>query len=579
MPKPRHDPHQLALKAYGKGDFSTAERLYTKMLRQAPGDFNALHMLGVIRAQQKKFGEADRLIAKALQYGKSAEALSNHGNVLLELGRHEEAVKQLHHALLIRPDSAAAQFNLGNALVKVQRLEEAAKAFAAAIALKPDFPDALQNYAEVLRDVGRHREAMTMLRRAVSLAPADPHLQIALGVARQELGDMQGARAAFEAALALDPSATGAYFHLVRLSKVTTGDDVLPRMEAQSHQANALAPESRAVLGFALAKAYEDIGRYDDSFANLLEANRLVRAAISFDEAALCGRFERLHRSFTAELLAQKAGLGCRSTLPIFIVGFPRSGTTLTEQILSSHPQVHGSGENSYIEKLASADIMAVRTAPGESGRIGFPESLSQLPADRFRQAGERYVESLRRIAPDAPHITDKLPANFMFIGFIRMILPNARIIHVRRDAMDTCISCFAQRFRLDNVGFAYDLGELGRQYRMYVDLMDHWGRVLPEGSLLDVQYEDLVDNLAPQARRIVDFCGLAWDERCLDFHRTERTVQTASLTQVRQPIYRSSLERWRRYEKHLAPLIAALGQPVPAAGVAQGTGRPGAVA
>ena len=269
MPKPRHDPHQLALKAYGKGDFSTAERLYTKMLRQAPGDFNALHMLGVIRAQQKKFAEADRLIAKALQYGKSAEALSNHGNVLLELGRHEEAVKQLHHALLIRPDSAVAQFNLGNALVKVQRLEEAAKAFAAAIALKPDFPDALQNYAEVLRDVGRHREAMTMLRRAVSLAPADPHLQIALGVARQELGDMQGARAAFEAALALDPSATGAYFHLVRLSKVTTGDDVLPRMEAQSHQANALAPESRAVLGFALAKAYEDIGRYDDSFANL----------------------------------------------------------------------------------------------------------------------------------------------------------------------------------------------------------------------------------------------------------------------------------------------------------------------
>jgi tetratricopeptide (TPR) repeat protein len=567
MPNPRHDPYQLALKAYGKGDLSTAERLYAKLLREIPHDFNALHMLGLIRAQQKKFAEADRLIAKALQYGKSAEALSNHGNVLSELGRHDEAVRQLRHSLLVRPGSAETLFNLGNALVKVQRFEEAIEAFAAAIATRPDFADALQNYGDLLREMGRYGDAAIQFRKAIALSPGDLEIQIALGTALQESGDLAGARAAFDTVLAVDPSATAAYYHRVKMAKVTAEDEVLPRMEAQSRRADALSAESRAMLGFALAKAYEDIGRYDDAFGNLLEANHLVRASVGFDEAGMNRRFERLRATFTAELLAEKAGQGCDSALPIFVLGFPRSGTTLTEQILASHPLVHGSGENSYIEDLASGDILArkgeVLASKGAleaAGRIGFPESLPDLPAEQFRRAGERYVERLRRIAPDVPHITDKLPANFMFVGFIRLILPNARIIHVKRDARDTCISCFSQRFRGNNVGFSYDLGELGRHYRQYLDLMEHWRRIMPAGSMLEVEYENLVENLEVEARRIVDYCGLGWDERCLAFHRNERAVRTASLSQVRQPIYRSSLQRWRHYEKHLAPLIAALG-------------------
>ncbi len=563
MPNPRHDLHQIALRAYNKGDFRAAERLYAKMLRQAPDDFNALHMLGVIRAQQKKFVEADRLIAKALEYGKSAEALGNHGNVLSELGRHEEAAKQLRHALLIRPDSAEAHFNLGNALVKAQRPEEAAKAFYAAIAAKPDFLDALENSAGVLREIGRQREAVTMLRRAIALSPGHPNLQNTLGVTLQEAGDLDGARAAFDEALALDPATTAAYYHRVKMGKVTADDDVLPRMEALSHQADTLSAEARAMLGFALAKAYEDLARYDDAFANLLEANRLARASIDYDEFALRGRFKRLHEAITAKLLAERAGLGSGSSVPIFIVGFPRSGTTLTEQILASHPLVHGSGENSYIGDLASTSILDVENAQAPTGKIGFPESLSYLPPERFQQLGDLYLERLRRKAPDAPHITDKLPANFVFIGFIHLILPNAKIIHVKRDAMDTCISCFAQRFRLDNVPFSYDLAELGRHYRMYLDLMDHWREVMPKGSMLEVQYESLVDDFEAEARRIVVYCGLAWDERCLAFHRSERSVRTASLTQVRQPIYRSSLQRWRRYEKHLGALKEALDLPV----------------
>ncbi len=560
MANPRQDPHQLALKAYAKGDFATAERLYLRLLSQSPHDFNALHMLGVIRAQQGKFAEADRLIARALQQGKSAEALSNHGNVLSELGRHEEAVRQFRHSLLIRPDSPETLFNLGNALVKMQRRDEAAKVFADALAARPDFVAALHNYGDLLRDMGRYPEAIAQLRRAVSLNPADSEVHVALGVALEESGDLEAAAAAFDDTLAHDPAAAAAYYHRIKMTKVRAGDAILAGLETLASRADRLSADNRAMLGFARAKAYEDLGRHEESFPLLLEANRLVRASLNYDEAATFRRFERVKAAFTADLLAGRAQQGCDSALPIFILGFPRSGTTLTEQILASHPEVHGSGENSYLEELAGSDLLAVPSGSSPAGRIGFPESLGELPAERLRQAGELYVRRLSRLAPQTPHITDKLPANFIFVGFIRLILPNARIIHVKRDAMDTCVSCFSQRFRGNNVGFSYDLAELGRHYRHYLDLMEHWRQVLPAGDMLEVRYEDLVGDLEGQARRIIEYCGLGWDERCLSFHQNDRAIRTASVSQVRQPIYRSSLQRWRRYEKYLGPLIAALG-------------------
>lgn len=571
MANPRQDPHQLALKAFSKGDLATAERLYTRLLRDFPQDFNALHMLGVIRAQQGKFIEADRLIARALQYGKSAEALSNHGNVLSELERHDEAIRQLRHSLLIRPGTPQTLFNLGNALMKMRRWDEAADNFAGALAAQPDFVAAMQNYGDALREMGRYPEAIAMLRKAAALSPADSEVQIALGVALEESGDLEAAGPVFDTALAQDPCAAAAYYHRVKMTRIAPGDAILARMEALAAEAGKLSPENRALLDFALAKAYEDIGRYEESFTLLLEANRLEKPVIAYDESVAARRFERIRAAFTADLLARRAVEGSESALPIFVLGFPRSGTTLTEQILASHPEVHGSGENSYLEDLASSDILTLPDATESGSRIGFPESLAQIPGERLRQAGDLYVRRLRRAAPQAPHVTDKLPANFLFVGFIHLILPHAKIIHVKRDPMDTCVSCFAQRFRGNNVGFSYDLAMLGRHYRLYLDLMAHWRQVMPAGSMLEVQYEDLVDDLEGQARRLVEYCGLAWDERCLSFHRTDRAVRTASVSQVRQPIYRSSLQRWRRYEKYLGPLIEALGElPAPAAGAAR---------
>lgn len=552
------DAHKVAMKAYAKGDFGTAERLYTRILRQVPNDFNALHLLGIIRAQQSRFKEAEGLIARALMNGRSAEALSNHGNVLSELGRHDEAIRQLTQATLLNPQSPENHFNLANACVKAQNHAAAVKSFATAVALRPDFPEALENYADALRELGRPYEGVPLLERAVRLAPRDADLRIAYGAALQEIGDIEGSRKAMMEALEQDSSAASAYYHLARASRIAAEDPLLARMENLHQGAGSLSIKSRAMLNFALAKAYDDVGRYDDAFARLTEASRMVRATITYDEAGEQRQFERLKQAFNAELFEARRDEGWRSETPIFIVGFPRSGTTLTEQILASHPAVHGAGEQSILSTIASSDILKIEHGVGSV--LGFPESLAHLPADRFRAAGALYVKELREGAPDRARITDKLPANFIFIGLIRLILPHARIIHVTRNAVDTCLSCLLQRFHKDHVGFSYDLGELGRQYRMYLDLMAHWRAVMPEGSFIEIRYENLVNDLEGQARRIVEYCGLPWDERCLSFHETERAVRTASVAQVRQPLYRTSVERWRRYEKHLGPLIEAIG-------------------
>jgi hypothetical protein len=292
--------------------------------------------------------------------------------------------------------------------------------------------------------------------------------------------------------------------------------------------------------------------RYDDAFRHLADANRLCDAESGASSQAHIDHIDRLISVFTADLLRRQTLTDQQSEVPIFIVGMPRSGTSLVEQIIASHPQVFGAGEVGYMQAI-SRNLNSQAVPPAR-----YPDCLPFLSAEQLRNASAWYLARLTERAGDAVRITDKLPSSYLRLGLIALLFPRARIIHCHRDPLDTCLSCFFQNFGR-NQPLCADLRKLGTVYRQYERLMAHWRRVLHIPTL-EVRYEDLVKNQEPESRRLIDFCGLPWDDRCLAFHRTQRAVNTASFWQVRQPIYISSIGRWRHYERHLTPLKEALG-------------------
>ncbi len=336
------------------------------------------------------------------------------------------------------------------------------------------------------------------------------------------------------------------------------GDAELAALEALAANPGHLPSSKMRHIHFALGKALEDVGEFDRAFEQWLKANALIRQDIDYDEAVDEQFFHQIAERFDSELFDRFQTAGDPSPVPIFILGMPRSGSTLAEQILASHPLVFGAGE------LPSLHIVANSTLGPDNRPAPFPACVSTFGVHDFRQLGRAYLETLPALPDGKSRITDKAPTNFVYVGLIRLILPDAKIIHTMRDPIDTCLSCFSKYFTTA-IKFSCDLGELGRFYRRYTELMAHWRTVLPPSSMLDVGYENVVDNLEEQARRLIDFCGLPWDDRCLSFHKTKRPVTTASCVQVRRPLYRSSLERWRRYEAHLGPLLFELPKRLPA--------------
>jgi len=371
-----------------------------------------------------------------------------------------------------------------------------------------------------------------------------------MGLALKVLGRLDEARQAFVRAIGIDPNLINAYFHFADSTTFVVGDPHLAMMEALAARTEPTHPD-RFQLDFALAKAYADINDRRRSFERLLSGNAAKRATISYDEKSALALFDRIIATFTPTLIAAKSGVGHPSPWPIFIIGMPRSGTTLIEQILASHPRVHGAGELSIIN-----DVIRAMRAPG-SDNSAYPEFVPSLDASALMQIGARYVAAVARLAPADQHITDKMPSNYLFTGLIHLALPNAKIIHALRDPIDTCLSCFSKPFA--GLHHTHDLAEIGRYYRRYQRLMEHWNCVLPVGRILQVRYEDVVANVEREARRIITHCGLDWDERCLAFERTQRPVRTISATQVRRPIYETAIGRWRMYEPFLGPLLAEL--------------------
>jgi tetratricopeptide (TPR) repeat protein len=451
----------------------------------------------------------------------------------------------------IRPDDAGAHRNLGIVRLDLAQFDEALADYARAFRIKPDYAEAYSDLGNAMRRIGRFDEALGHYDKALAIKPDYAEVHHSRGVVLKTLGRIEAARRAFEAAIQFAPPRAEFYASLAMVTRFVDGDRHLAAMEKLARNIVALTRDTQIELHFALAAALSDLGQYARSFRHLADGNQLKRPQLSYDEAEILNRFDRVRALFTPELMHEHRGFGHPSSVPVFIIGMPRSGTTLVEQILASHPQVFGAGE-------LSAFYDAVRRGAQEADLQPYPEIISSMTGRRLFQLGADYIESVSGLARSAERITDKLPGNFAAAGLIHLALPNARMIHVRRNPIDTCFSCFSTLFAEDQPHL-YDFGELGRYYRAYAALMEHWYEVLPEGVMLEVRYGTLVADFEQQARRIVAHCGLGWDEACLAFYKTERPVRTASAVQVRQPIYRSAVGRWRPYRDMLGPLFAAL--------------------
>jgi tetratricopeptide (TPR) repeat protein len=624
-----------ALACHEQGRLVEAQQIYQLILSQNPAHFEALLYLGVVRLQQGQPQESVELTGRALETNPhSAEAYSNLATALCGLQRHEEAISAYENALSLDADCAEAWYGLATALQYLARHEEAiachdralaidedyaeaycARAVAlqalqrhndaiadyqAALAIDPDYPEALHGLgaalqvlrrddealphylrastvrpdfpetqsalASVLQRLNRHQEALSHLQRALELRPEHAGTHVDLGSLLEEIGRIEEARACFERALEIDPTCVRAYYALFQSRRVLAGEPHLAAALAHADDVGALSEDDCILLHFALGKALADVGEQARGFQHLLEGNRLKRQQITYEEPAVRLLFERIERVFTSTVMASCRGSGNPSTVPIFIVGMPRSGSTLVEQILASHRLVVAGGERSDFRE-------AMRSAGLDDPASTFPEAVPGFAPEQFRELAAAYLGRLTALDPGAARITDKALANFCAAGLIHLVLPNARIIHTRRDPIDTCLSCFSLLFSGEQP-FTFELGELGRYFAGYRGLMEHWRRVLPPGVMLDVQYETLVDDLEPQARRIIAHCGLDWDDACLAFYKTERAVRTASVVQVRQPIYRSSVGRWRPDADTLRPLLEGLGSIAGRDGGARGIWR-----
>lgn len=570
------------------GDAGGAESLYRKVLASDRGNVRALGMLGLARIQQGDAEEGIRLMASSLDINPvQPDVLNNLGYSLQLQGDLPEALKKFDQALALVPNYTGAHFNRANTLHDMACYEEAVASYGQAISLSPDYADAYINQGNSLRELKRHDEALARYDKALAIVPLRADIHFNRGLTLQELGRNDEALASFGQAIALDPDWVDAHTYrasvlmdqgllveaeqslrqalkldashlpahvmLSTLGRYDKHDPGFGQLRALYEQREQLPPAGRIDLGFAMGRVLEKMGRFGEAFDAYAEGNQLYRSLSSYDEHVENEVVNKITSFFTADLLANCAETSGSPAaqqddrVPVFIVGMPRSGTTLIEQILASHPVVFGAGEMETLHGI----VQHAGSIQGESS------GGSLLSA--FRDMGQDYLEKTWKLAPGQRYITDKMPPNYRYLGLIHLMLPNAKIIHAMRAPMDTCFSCYATLFKEQN-DFSYDLETLGHHYLRYASLMEHWQEALPAGRVLDVRYEDVVSDLEGEARRMLDYLGLPWDDACLRFYENQRAVRTASLSQVRKPIYAASVGRWKRFEKHLAPLLEIIG-------------------
>lgn len=567
------------------GRLAEAKKLYGRVLTREPANAEANFLMGTLAYQTGRHPSAEKFLAAAIHADPfKSDYHNNLGLVYQATGRLKDAASSFERASNCDPTSPLAKNNLGTIRRDLGELAEAEGLFRQALRLSPNYADAWSNLGGILLDTGRYREAIESYERTVGLAPNNPLAHFNLGVAYGKSNDADSALAAYARATSLHPDFVEAYLNRGTLQReLGRFDDAATSFEAvlkrQPTNASALyglsgcrkfrdrteevgrmehlirdkgtPKEEKALLGFGLGKIYEDIGGYDTAFEFFNIANEYKRDLIKYDIENDVSVMRQMAAYFDAGFFEERQDFGITDDTPIFVLGMPRSGTTLAEQILSSHPDVFGAGELFVLPKMFVQD-----------GGIISHELLDRAEYDdrsAVADLARNYVSHLKAYSGGSRRVVDKLPENFVLIGVIKLMFPNAKVIHCKRGALDTCISNFKNVFHDTNY-YSYNLMELGKYYAAYRDMMAHWHKVLP-GFVHDLDYEGLVSAPETTIERLLSHCGLEFDARCLEFHKTERLVRTASEFQVRQPMYKSSLESWRRYENHIGKLREILGE------------------
>jgi len=518
----RQEPHRARLAEAAElqrgGDYAAAEKIYREILRADPRNVTAIRLLAMVATK---------------------------------LEQYRDAVILLKQALDIAPDFDAARLDLGNAQIELGKFAAAAETMQMLIRKDPRNYPARVGYANALARWNKTAEAVEAFEAAVECAPGVAAAYLGLGNALRTLGEHERCVAAYRKGIEVKPGAAEIYWSLSNLKTFRFSDDEVAAMGNLLEQ-DDLADADTVHLSFALGKAAEDAGDYANAFAHYDRGNRVRRTQESYDPVHTEMVNERLRTVFTSAFMQAKAGLGHKGVHPIFIVGLPRSGSTLLEQILSSHADVEATHE------LPEGGRLARYVDRRKLGRDRYPEALTAAPDEFFAELGRWYDDETKRHRTGAPYFIDKMPNNFANIGLLSLALPDAIFVDARRNPLDTCLSCYKQLFARGQ-SFTYDLEELALFYVEYRRMMEHWHTVLP-GRVLDIRYEDVVADLEPQVRRLLEHCGLPWDDACLDFHNTKRAVRTASSEQVRQPIYSDSVGVAERFGDVLDPLREALG-------------------
>lgn len=540
-----------------RGDVAAAERIYMDILGREPEHWQALHYLGLARLQQGRLKDAENLLSRSVRIQpRNANAWSDLGSVRVKADTPQEALAPFSRALELSPEHPDALNNMARALRQLSRFDQARPLLERLVTLQPGQPGPLRALADVQTKSGDVVSAIDTFQEALKIDPDDPRIRLGLGDACESAGRFRQARMQYLSILRREPESPLALSRLLQMreGEVDTEWVATARRLAES---TATPEDGRIRLNIALGYHADRAGEYPTAFRHLQRGYDAEAARAPFDSDGYSRAIDRLINTLDRSFYAEATDSGLDSERPIFVVGMPRSGTTLTEQILASHSRVAAGGEMSMLLKV-SYQI-------GELSRSGrpYPEGLLTTGRVSLRRMGRRYLEALDKVSESAERITDKLPFNFMHLGVIALLFPGAKVIHCQRHPLDNCLSCYFTSFA-DQIHFANRLDTLGRYYLDYHRLMQHWRDVLPI-DILDLPYESMVEETEGQVRKLLDHCGLAWEDACLDFHRTERGVRTPSRWQVRQPIYRGSMQRWRHYEEELEPLRKILSPILPA--------------